>query len=346
MATDDSPPGGADGSEPVGERVRIFRRGKTWHANFQRGHQQHRVSLRTTKKKEAQRRALKIEAELAAGLWKPVADVATVEQAVAAYMDFLRVEDRAPKTLTKYAAVFKQVVALARARKVRDLSGIDLAFVDAYRRARTDAGTALKTRYTETVILRQLINFALTRDMLAVDPLKGLKLKKPKPTPQPCWTFAQVTAILAASPDRVRPALTLLAETGMRFGELAWLTWADVERPANLVRIQPKEGWKPKTGDQRAVPLSPTAHRILAALPEQWRWVVTMPPSRAHPRPGRKWTERRLLGELKRILAPLGLTGKLHTFRHSFISNALLRGTPVAVVKEWVGHVDDEILGH
>ena len=34
----------------------------------------------------------------------------------------------------------------------------------------------------------------------------------------------------------------------------------------------------------------------------------------------------------------------LHTFRHAFISNAITKGTPEAVVRDWVGHVDADIL--
>ena len=52
----------------------------------------------------------------------------------------------------------------------------------------------------------------------------------------------------------------------MRFGEMAWLTWDDVDDIANVLRIRPKEGWKPKTGDQRAVPLTTTLKQLLAAL--------------------------------------------------------------------------------
>jgi integrase len=52
------------------------------------------------------------------------------------------------------------------------------------------------------------------------------------------------------------------------------------------------------------------------------------------------------LSALKGVLRWLGLPGKLHTFRHAFISNALLQGRPVAVVQEWVGHVDEQIIGH
>ena len=75
MATDD-PRAGANGSEPVGEHVRIFQRGRTWYANFQQDGKQHRPSLKTTNKKEARRRALKIDVELSTGQWKPTAGFA------------------------------------------------------------------------------------------------------------------------------------------------------------------------------------------------------------------------------------------------------------------------------
>jgi site-specific recombinase XerD len=344
MPTHDDDSVTADGSESVGDRVRIFCRGRIWHANFQDGGKQHRTSLKTASKKEARRRALKIEGELLDGRWKAEPATATVEQAVLAYSDFLLTEGRAAKTVSKYDKVFEQVAALAQQRKVKDLSGINLKFADAYRRMRMDDGAGAKTRYTETVILRQLVNFALSRDMIGTDPLKGLRLKKPRPAPQPCWTYEQVRQILAASPEEIKPALTLLAETGMRFAEMAWLTWDDIEPTANILRIRPKEGWKPKTGDQRAVPMNPVIRQVLWSLPRRWRWVVTMPPSKQHPQPGRQWTERRLLAALKRVLKGLQLPGKLHTFRHTFISDALLKGTPVAVVREWVGHVDDEVI--
>ena len=346
MATDGNTPTGPKGSEQVGEHVRIFQRGKTWYANFQIDKRQHRQSLKTSNKKLALRKALKIEAKLSAGQWKAMPETATVMEAIAAFLDYLHAEGRASKTLTKYTQIFKRTAELAQRRKVRDLSGIDLKFIDAYQRMRVDAGAAPKTRYTEANIVRGLVNFALSRNMIANDPLKGLKLRKPKPTSQPCWTLAQLTAILAACPDELKPALTLLAETGMRYGELAWLTWDDIEFATNKLRIQPKAGWKPKTGDQRAVPLSPAAREVLEQLPITWRWVVTMPPSKQHKNPGRQWTERRLLTALKRVLKGLGLPGKLHTFRHTFISNALLKGIPVAVVREWVGHVDDQIIQH
>ena len=35
---------------------------------------------------------------------------------------------------------------------------------------------------------------------------------------------------------------------------------------------------------------------------------------------------------------------ELHTFRHSFISNALCNRTPEAIVRNWVGQIDPETI--
>jgi integrase len=53
---------------------------------------------------------------------------------------------------------------------------------------------------------------------------------------------------------------------------------------------------------------------------------------------------RRALAAIKRVVKRLKLKGHLHTFRHSFISNALANGTTVTMLKSWVGHVSDKIL--
>ena len=56
-----------------------------------------------------------------------------------------------------------------------------------------------------------------------------------------------------------------------------------------------------------------------------------------------KSLSRRLLLDLKRVLKRLDLRGHLHTFRHSFISFAAIRGGSERVLQKWVGHLDREI---
>jgi len=217
------------GSEPVGDRVRIFLRGRRWHGNYQLDGRQVRVSLKTTSKKEARRRAAGLEAELAAGRAgrpKPPAGLAVV---INEYLDYLRTERRSPKTLSKYEKVCQRVTDLAARRRVRAIADLNLRLVRAYQAERVRSGAAPKTVYTESVVIRQLAKFAVSHGLVDTDPLKALKLTKPRPAPQPCWRRDQVERILAVSPEWLRPSLTLLAELGLRIGELKWLTWDDVD---------------------------------------------------------------------------------------------------------------------
>ena len=95
-----------DGSELVGDRVRIFQRGEIWYANFQHGKRQHRESLKTKSKKEARRRAAaRLIPNLSKIAWEPEKRAASIEEAAAAYIDYLDAEHRAAKTLCKYRFV-------------------------------------------------------------------------------------------------------------------------------------------------------------------------------------------------------------------------------------------------
>lgn len=180
--------------------------------------------------------------------------------------------------------------------------------------------------------------------MIADDPLKDLKIRKPKRTPQPCWSRDEVDLILAAAKSPYREPLVLLAETGARVGEAKWLTWDDIDLQHKLVHIRPKDGWQPKSGDERAVPMSDRLHTMLKSLPRDGQWVFTARVTKRHPEYGRQISERRLLQYLKRVLKRLGMSGHLHTFRHSFISFAAVSGVPERVLRKWIGHVDREIL--
>jgi site-specific recombinase XerD len=342
MVTDREEP--RNESHLVGEIARIYRRGRVWWLNAQFGGRQHRESLRTTSEKEARRRAVKIEGELLTNGQRQKKNPPNVDEAIDAYIDYLHTERRARKTLVKYAAVLKRVRALLHRRRATSILGLDLLALDDYRRERVAAKVAAKTLYTETIIVRQLVNFCCKRGMIAGDPLRGLKVREPKPTPQPCWSEQEVESILAASPQHYVAALTILADTGMRVGELRHLTWSDVDLPANVLRIRAKDDWVPKSGDERAIPMTPRVRKLVEHMPRRGRWVVASRPTSRYPEVGRQLSERRLLQALKRVLKRLNLEGHLHTFRHSFISRCLMKGIPEAVVRDVVGHVDSEIL--
>ncbi len=333
--------------EKVGEVVSIFQRGNRWYANFQLGGKQHRPSLKTTSKKQARSKAIRLEAEILEGRYAKQVKAPSIEQVTSAYLSHLRTEGKARKTLQKIELVQRRVLDLANRRKAKSILDIDLSFIDAYRAeavARKIKPAQPKTVLNETVIIRQFVNFALSRNLISTDPLRNLKLKKVKCKPQPFWTRAEVEQILAVAEPPHKLAMVILAETGMRVGELKWLTWDDVDFDHGVLHIRPKDGWKPKTGDQRVVPMHPVVRKLLSGLPRRCPWVLTSASSSRYPKGDHQISERRLLQYLKRILKRLGLPGHVHTFRHSFISDALTKGIPEAVLRSWVGHVDPEVM--
>ena len=189
--------------ELAGEAVRIFQRGGTWHANVQHQGKQRRQSLKTRSKKEARRRALRIEAALLEGRFERSVASSTIAAAIEKYKESLRAERRADKTLTRYQNVFDKLLELAGRLRISKLSRVDLKLTDAYRAERA-AESAATTVYNETVVIKQLLNFAVSRNMLAANPLKKMKLRKPKVRRQPFWVKEELEKILGASREPQR----------------------------------------------------------------------------------------------------------------------------------------------
>lgn len=210
--------------ERIGEFVRFFRRGNRWYANFQHGGRQRRPSLKTTSKKEARRRAIQLEADLASGRYAASRRAPSLPTVINQYREYLQGKRRGVKTLAKYEYAFGLIITLAESRRVKTIQDVDLTFVDAFRaeqmRHETEKQASAKTVHNDLVLLRQVINFALRRKLIHIDPLVGLQLEKPKLRPQPCWTRDEVELILQAAEEPQRGQLTLLAESGRRVGEL------------------------------------------------------------------------------------------------------------------------------
>jgi integrase len=328
----------------VGDLVSIHQRSTVWYANWTLEGKQHRRSLKTSSKKQAQLEASKLETEILQGLHRPHQKAASIAEVIMAYQQRLDTEGKAPKTRSKVALVARRVADLAERRGAKTIADINLRFIDAYQQERAEAKAEPKTRQNETVIIRQIVNFARSRQMVARDPLKGLKIRKVKSKPQPFWKRETVDQILGAAKTHHGISLRILADTGMRVGELKWLTWDDIDFENSLIWIRAKDGWRPKTGDHRRIPICGNLHDLLRSLPRVSNWVVTSRPSHAYPEGKHPISERRLLQYLKRVLKKLELKGHLHTFRHSFISHALASGIPEVLVREWVGHVDSETI--
>ena len=124
-------------------------------------------------------------------------------------------------------------------------------------------------------------------------------------------------------------AIRLLMLTGCRKNEILTLQWKDVDLDAGELALADA-----KTGP-RAVPLPPSAARLLAALPRKPSnpWVI----------PGHKpgTHMRDIDGAWQTLRARAGLKGvRLHDLRHSYASRALALGESLPMIGKLLGHAD------
>lgn len=335
-------------NEKVGVHTSIYLRNGVWYLNAQIRGKQKRISLKTTNKKKARSKALDLERQLLEGDTKKTvsSELVSIADGIEALIQSCEAENLRPKTIAKYKQVLKDVNDFAESQDIYYLDQLDFRFVDAYRKFRKQQGAKPKTIHTEMGVIRRLVRFAKTRRLIAEDPLEGLRLSEPKTEPQPFWNHEEVDQILKSCSKLHRGLFAFLAETGMRIGELRWLTWDDVNLKLGLIHIRPKDDWTTKTGNVRSIPMSKRAREVLQELPRHSRWVFTAKASSRYPQGDHQVSERRLLESLKRTLKKLKLKGHLHTFRHSFISRAIVAGIPEAIIRSWVGHVDRKTLQH
>ena len=76
----------------------------------------------------------------------------SIEKTFDDYLVHLRVEEKAPKTLTKIELVRRRALALAARRRVRSILAVDLDFIDAYRALPTTAGKRPAVTTTASVL--------------------------------------------------------------------------------------------------------------------------------------------------------------------------------------------------
>ncbi len=205
------------------------------------------------------------------------------------------------------------------------------------------------------------------------DPTKGIRpLRDPHgKTEWPWWTTEEVAMALDCArqvdddlirKDGHRTATTELMVAlgcllGLRYEEMVMLRWEDLDleakhaqtgRPEPVCRVRSHDGWIPKDGEARAIPV----HADLATLLRTHRRVegyILEPKKRMPLRGGRhhnyRYDPQALWNRLIRKVQERG--GKRitpHGMRHSFASNLLIAGVSDVLVARWLGHADTSML--
>jgi integrase len=333
----------------VGDRVTIYPRGKRriWCADFWRDGRHCRRSLRTANKKYALQRALKLDAELASGIYQQPPPPVTTRQAAADYLTHLKTEGRARKTLVKYRGILDTLIVFVESHRAAQLGHLTASLFDRFRAHRAE-GRHPKTMYTEGVVVKQFLRWAKSRKLIVENPVVDVKLSKPPLQPKEGPGMRQVESILAELPEPKRTMVALLAFTGMRAGELQRLRPEDVEREGGWVHVRSRPGAETKTRQSRKVPLHARLLPLLEALPTRPRpWLFTAAASKWYPRGDHHVNIKHLNEDFLRVVQLLGLPAgrvggfTLHSLRHFFETFSVNAAIPQRVVDAWLGHSSD-----
>jgi site-specific recombinase XerD len=190
----------------------------------------------------------------------------------------------------------------------------------------------------ELKTIRTLMNYAIKWGYLRENPTSGVSKLKVYDSKMPRFlSKEEVKLFLEKCGEELYPVFFLLLNTGMRLGELKYLTWQDVDTEQKQIKIQTKEYWKPKTGE-RVIPMSEQVSELILMLKgKKSSECDFIFPGKDNGPMSIKLRER-----LKTITKKCGFPDvtKVHTLRHTFASHMVMNGVDLPTLQKILGHSD------
>lgn len=335
----------------VGNRVTIYPRGKTriYVADFWHDGKHHRQSLGTRNLKVAITKAVQIDADLASDAFKTPPPPTSISAAVTDYIEFLKIEGRARKTIVRYQGELNRLRDFWESLRITRLSQVTSVLFDKYRAHCKEEGHAARTMWHESIVVKQWFKWCHRRRLVADNPIVDYKLTKPVLEPREGPSLEQLNALLGAARGVRKIQYAMLAFTGMRSGELQRLKMEDVDLKQGWIKIVSRDGAETKTRRSRNVPIHARLRAFLESLPKEKRpWFFTAQASNRYPQGGH-WINPKRLNEdflklLKRLKLPTGREARgftIHGLRHFFETFCVNSGIPQRVIDTWLGHRSD-----
>jgi integrase len=185
--------------------------------------------------------------------------------------------------------------------------------------------------------LTTFLGWAIRNNLLTVNPAATVeRFRIPKRAIPKFLTSGDLKKFFDACSDSERRLFMTILLSGMRRGEVEYLTWDDISFELGVIFIREKLdlGWQPKT-DERIIPISLTLHQILLEQHNEScgvRWVF----------PNREGQhDTHLLEKLKKVCRKAGIRqATVHALRHSFGAHLRMAGVSLADIADLLGHKD------
>jgi integrase len=130
----------------------------------------------------------------------------------------------------------------------------------------------------------------------------------------------------------LRPIITLAVHTGLRRSEIFGLKWSDVDLAGRVITVH-----HGKWGSARHVPINSVLAATLEDIPRRLDSPYIFPHADKGPHSGDRFVE--LKRAWKRLLEEAGISNlRFHDLRHTTASWLVMRGVPLKIVQEILGH--------
>jgi integrase len=292
---------------------------------------------------KTQARAFKaqVEADLSRGVHVDPREGRITVKDYAAY--WLTLKPRAPGTMDAYRNHLARILPVIGARQIGQVRPVHLRELLASLRA---LGWAESTVSTSWGITGSIFRSAVNEGVITASPCDGLSVDKPRRKEVRVLDGDQLTALIAATPERDLPVLLTAIGTGLRQGELLGLRASRVDFLRRTLSVE--EQVTSGTGRPAALTsvLKTNAARRRIPLPDELLevlspFVVGRDVLFTRPRSGGLWRRDHFNAQIwKPALraAKLDDTLGIHVLRHTYVSHLIAAGRNPKAIQRLMGH--------
>jgi len=270
----------------------------------------------------------------------------TLAELCTSFLTSKRNEGLAPDSLTIYRVLLERVVIprIGAAREPKDVTEAD---IERYRDNRLKE-VSRTTVNREMDRLRALLSFAQKQGIISRNPAESVKPPKLCTEPKGWLLSNEIAPFLDACSQDFATIAKFAIFTGLRRREVIFLQRGDVDLRNNViqVRAKPHLGFRPKSGQERSVPIDPALRPLL----ENWltshvrqgleAWIF---PTRDGTRrdPHTRW----FAVSVQRAAHRVGISRPLsfHCLRRTYGAMLIEAGVDIYTVSRLLGHADVRI---
>ena len=166
-----------------------------------------------------------------------------------------------PRTLQDYREVLHRLILGNKPGiKVKKASQLKPSTIQHYQ-VKASKKLTPRTINKHVTVLGTMLNWAVQYQLIPHNPIRGVrKLPHGATRTQRALSEEEISELLLAADDESRPVWIFFLETGMRKGEVARLTWSDLDFDASIIRVRAEVT---KTHKGRSIPMSARVKRLL-----------------------------------------------------------------------------------